>query len=58
MSKHIENKLKRSEPKRADKQVEYFYLEKYSTEKAKVELRAEPYQLRYQREHGAKRAEQ
>lgn len=58
MSKHIENKLKRSAPKKMDKQMEYDYLQKYSTERAKDKLKAEPYQLKCRREHGAQRAEQ
>ena len=57
MSKFIENKLKRSAPKRMDKQMEYDYLQKSSNDKAKNKLKAEPYQLKCRRENGTKSAE-
>lgn len=58
MPKHIENKLRRSAPKKMDKQMEYAYLQEHSNDSAKGRLKDVPYQLRYQREHGTQRAEQ
>ena len=58
MKKFIDSKFRRSEPKRMDKNMEYGYMETHSNEKANGKFNTEPYQLKYQREHGTQRAEQ
>ena len=58
MAKFIDSKLKRVAPKRMNKNMEYGYMETHSNEKASDKFNAEPYQLKYKREHGTQGTEQ
>lgn len=58
MTKFIDSKLKRVGTKRMNKNMEYCYMEAHSNKKASDKFNAEPYQLKYQREHGTQGTEQ
>ena len=51
----IDNKFKSKKQKDIKRQAELFYMEKNASDKSIERFKAEPYQLRYAREHGKSR---